>query len=116
MSTHHQRLAKAHTGAIVAREGEVMSRPDVYADIRAERERQDAKHGGPEHDDTHTVWEWKHFRELWEHRVTDMLASRHEGVYEPEDARIALVQIAALAVAQIEALGRKHRRGVSSNG
>ena len=84
---------------------------NVYADIRAERARQDAQHGGPEHDDTHTADEWLEFRAEYEQRVLDLLASPIEFIYEPADGRIALVKIAALVVAQIEALDRKQRGG-----
>ena len=70
----------------------------IYAEIAAERARQDAEHGGPKHDDTHTVQDWAWFREQRERRVDHFVS--------PVAARLALVEIAALAVAQIEALDR----------
>jgi hypothetical protein len=73
---------------------------DVYADIRAERDRQDAQWGGPDHDEHHTPGEWRAFRRKFEDRADKPL-----GV--PVDMRRdALVKIAALAVAQIEAMDR----------
>jgi len=81
---------------------------NVLDDIARERERQDAQWGGPNHDDGHTPRDWSVFRRKFEGRVLASIASEHMTVYEPADARNALVKIAALAVAQIEALDRKH--------
>ena len=79
---------------------------NVYDDIRAERERQDAQWGGPSHDAEHDCHDWRSYRERQEKRVVELLDSPHPAVYEPADARKRLVKIAALAVAQIEALDR----------
>jgi hypothetical protein len=78
---------------------------DIYAEIRSERARQDIQWGSA-HDDGHTVLEWRALRGKFEQRVSDMLDSPHEGVYELADGRIALIKIAALAIAQLESLDR----------
>lgn len=68
----------------------------VYAEIRAERERQDAQWGGPPHDDKHSLFDWREYRIKFENRA----------VFDRERRRDALVKIAALAVAEIESLDR----------
>lgn len=79
--------------------GEQRSVPPPYGDVVAERQRQDAKWGGPEHDDQHSPDEWLGFiQEKW--------AGAHESL-TADEYRYQLVQIAALAVAAIESLDRK---------
>ena len=65
----------------------------IYDEIKAERERQDAKWGGPAHDDLHSMSEFAQFisQRLWGHETT----------------RKEFVQVAALAVAAIESLDRR---------
>lgn len=79
----------------------------VYSDIKAERVRQDEQWGGPQHDDTHVEEEWRDYRARFEDRVQNIgLAFRNPRWMD--GVRANLVKIAALAVAQIEALDRKH--------
>ena len=68
----------------------------IYDEIKAERERQDAQWGGPEHDDRHAPIEWSSYRARFERRGGQG-ASR----------RANLVKIAALAVAEIESIDRR---------
>ena len=68
----------------------------VYDEIKAERARQDEQWGGPDHDDQHHVGEWWEYRKKFEERA----------YYAPPQRREALVKIAALAVAQLEAIDR----------
>lgn len=70
----------------------------VLAEVVAERDRQDAKWGGPEHDDTHHAFEFFGF-------ISERcaLSSLH--------VRRRLVEIAALAVAALESHDRKEKRG-----
>lgn len=75
----------------------------AYTDIAAERIAQDAEHGGPDHDDTHTLVEWQGF-------ISERLPALEGGHSE---VREALVEIAALAVAAIESIDRKEGREVS---
>lgn len=67
----------------------------VYADIRAERRRQDKTWGGPGHDDHHRAEAWNDYRRKFERRVLN-----------DREYRESLVKIAALAVAQIESFDR----------
>jgi len=76
-----------------------MHKSNILEEVRAERDRQDAKWGGPEHDDTHD-------QETWARLIDDRLPY-------PEDAntckeyRQDMIEIAALAVAAVESLDRK---------
>ena len=75
------------------------ARPAI-SDVIAERARQDAQWGGPEHDDTHTPSDWRSYRNRFEGRAAEAFGKRHA------DHRACLVKIAALAVAQIESFDR----------
>lgn len=74
----------------------------VYSDIKAERVRQDEQWGGPDHDDMHTREDWTWYRQKYEVMAWSCLDAHGE------TARMALIKIAALAVAQLEALDRKY--------
>jgi hypothetical protein len=79
-----------------------MSRYDIYGEIEAERERQDEKWGGPEHDDGHTSHDWVAY------------LARHAGKavmwpFGPSLFRRQMIRVAALAVAAVE---WEHRRTV----
>ena len=68
-------------------------------DVATERQRQDAKWGGPEHDDTHPISDWQRF-----------ISQRAENlVYRgnPERMYELFIEIAALAVAAAESMDRK---------
>ncbi len=71
----------------------------VLAEVVAERRRQDEKHGGPAHDDTHTLPKW------WGLMMQRMVGRAYPG--GRADERKDLVQIAALAVAAVESIDRK---------
>lgn len=81
--------------------------PQVYIDIAAERIAQDHQWGGPDHDDRHTVGDWRRFRAKFEDRATEA-AFWGDADSDPNipAARDALVKIAALAVAEIQWLDR----------
>lgn len=73
----------------------------LYADIRTERVRQDIKWGGAQHDDQWTAFDWHEMiadYNAWARRMAAM------GSFEK--ARRRYIQIAALAVAAVEALDR----------
>ncbi len=70
---------------------------EVFDLIRDERARQDAKWGGPEHDDTHEPEDWADFIGARVVRIQLRMGNDRQN----------LVQIAALAVAAIESLDRK---------
>ena len=76
----------------------------VYDDIRAERTRQDAKWGGPSHDDDHDRWDWIGF--VRKH-ATRAFAAVKRG--ELDDYRQHMVRVAALVVAAIESHDRRAR-------
>ena len=75
---------------------------DVLRDVQDERIRQDEKWGGPKHDDTHSFRDWFFYRSSREEAIIELC--RHHNA--PIEHRKLLVEIAALAVAQIEALDR----------
>lgn len=71
---------------------------DVYDEIRGERARQDAKWGGPDHDDRHSLDDW-----------CDFIEERTRLLYPAnlDDSRATLIEVAALAVAAIESMDRR---------
>lgn len=70
---------------------------DVLHDVWVERDKQDIKWGGSTHDDHHTMNEW---RDLITNQCARVPLTR-------KDDRRLLVEVAALAVAAVEALDRK---------
>ena len=70
---------------------------DIYDEIRDERQRQDAKHGGAEHDDAHTVNDFVAFISKHAGRCVD--AELHE-------VRDHMIRVAALAVAVVQKVDR----------
>lgn len=79
---------------------------NVLNDIRAERDRQNAKWGGAANDDQHTVGEFVQLIQDYAGWARTMATMN-----SPEKARRRLVQVAALAVACVEAMDRAaHRR------
>lgn len=84
----------------------------ILVEIEDRRIKQDAKHGGPEHDDTHTPFDWVRFIRLfasradseippgalWNESCDKSLAGRYED---------NLIDVAALAVAAIQSSRRK---------
>jgi len=78
----------------------------VLREVSQERDRQNAKWGGPEHDDQHPTEE---FVQL----IKDYAgwARAMSGMNSPDKARARLIQVAALAVAAVESIDRKNRGG-----
>lgn len=70
---------------------------NIFADIEKERRAQDAKWGGPAHDDLHLRQDWCRFIEDHNRRAK----------YEVGAFRRQMVRVAALAIAAIEAEDRK---------
>jgi hypothetical protein len=82
-------------------------RLSIFEEVHNERVQQDAKHGGPEHDDLHTQEEW-----------TMLVAHHNTGAWLKSDAdeasrqrlyRQQMLRVAALAIASVESFDRKHR-------
>jgi hypothetical protein len=74
----------------------------ALSDVLAERERQDAKWGGHEHDDAHNWHEWidwivEHAGKAW---------SPNDDAEAYENGRRRYVEVAALALAAIESMDR----------
>ena len=76
----------------------------LYEEIERERQRQDEKWGGPEHDDKHGIRDWLSF----------IVVYLGQGVNRDSDwgrklsiSRYALIQVAALTVAAVEAFDRR---------
>lgn len=78
-------------------------RTAIIAEIHAERDKQDAQWGGPEHDDGHTSDEWFGFIEK---QTSAYRAEASPYVAMDASARGRLVKVAALAIAAIEAIDR----------
>ena len=76
----------------------------ICFEIERERKRQDEKWGGPDHDDLHSAKEWALYRAKREHDILDQRL--HSSRYDDKDRR-ALIEIAALTVAQIESADRE---------
>ena len=74
----------------------IVAQTKIFCEILDERNRQDEKWGGPEHDDTHTVAHWREF-------ILDTLNRQYIGQL---DYRECMVRVAALAVAAIESYDR----------
>lgn len=72
----------------------------VYLDIIAERARQNAKWGGPDHDDQRGLEDFCTF-------INQRTADLARGFESSDFARKKMIQIAALAVAAIESMDRK---------
>ncbi len=82
---------------------------EILDEIIAERERQDVKWGGPEHDDNHRLGDWLQFiedRADYQRFVLEHPERASDSPYL-SDYRATLIKIAALAVAAIESFDRK---------
>ncbi len=77
---------------------------DIFAEVAIERAFQDAKSGGPEHDDRHTVSDWA---AIIDARVA--LVERASNFDKSAGARRRLLQVAALAVAAIQSIDREEQ-------
>jgi len=77
---------------------------EILRDVFVERVRQDAKHGGTVHDDTHTMADWLN--------IVNRQASRvHNGVMGDEaEMRERLVKVAAVALAGLASYARKETK------
>lgn len=74
-----------------------MNQIAICHEVCDERAEQDAKWGGPEHDDHHTPRDWVQYLDKRLSNIT----------FEMKDARDEFIKIAALAVAAIETIDRK---------
>jgi hypothetical protein len=80
--------------------------------IADERTAQDAKWGGPSHDDDHAADEWVGFIQDYLNKADSLIGSASD-LPEPDDVFCRrMVQIAALAVACVQSFDRHHRREV----
>lgn len=82
-----------------------MSTESILAEVAAERERQDLKWGGPANDD-----QWNSLD--WHEMIADYngWARRMVCMESLDKARVRYIQVAALAVAAVEALDRLDAR------
>jgi hypothetical protein len=71
---------------------------NIFEEIRAKRGLQDQKHGGPDHDDQHSMHDWAVF-------IIKFLGKAISG-FSLEWARSYLIDVAALTVAAIESIDR----------
>ena len=80
-----------------------MNTTNILHEVADERKRQDHKWGGPEHDDKHSTAEFVQWIEDyagWARMKSSMLSH--------DKARDKLLDVAALAVAAVESIDRKH--------
>lgn len=75
---------------------------NIISDIVAERDRQDEKWGGAEHDDNHNTIDF-----CWFIKNYTGWAAQMSAMNSPDKARNRLIQVAALAVAAVESIDRK---------
>ncbi|MBE0529506.1 MAG: hypothetical protein IH626_01680 [Rhodospirillales bacterium] len=68
----------------------------------AERVRQDGRHGGPDHDDTHSQQDWHDIL----YRLLDEAETAGRAGDDPEYGRV-MIQVAASAVAAVQSHDRK---------
>ncbi len=83
--------------------------PSIIRDIDAERVKQDAKWGGPKHDDELTIGEWA---EIIARRAAMSSVRDADGGFS---RRHRLIQVAALAVAAIDSYDRVNGYGECSD-
>ncbi len=100
-------------------------RPSVYDEIRAERAAQDAKWGGPQHDDTHKPMEWAVYIAahtaralggsiLVREETTQCVLTLQCPLVGSPYFRRQMTRVAALAVAAIESYDRARSTAVPS--
>jgi Mg/Co/Ni transporter MgtE len=80
---------------------------DILEEIKNEREHQDQKWGGPNHDDSHHLWE---FAEWALQRARTISINSRPGFDSSKNFsqfRRLFIEIAALAVAAIESIDRR---------
>ena len=86
-----------------------MTMPSVLFEVAKERGRQDAKYGGPNHDDKHTTAEFAEFIEGRAYKVRALDTADREkplNYGSLKRPRQILLEIAALAVAAVESMDR----------
>jgi hypothetical protein len=76
----------------------------IIGQVITERKRQDMQWGGPEHDDTHSLFDWDDYIE---HQLNKILFLEEGSVDREKVARDALIKVAALAVAAVESIDRR---------
>ena len=77
---------------------------NILEEIVAERKHQDEKWGGPEHDDKHGIRDWLSFIVVYLGKGVNRDA---EWGRKLSISRYALIQVAALCVAAVEAFDRR---------
>jgi hypothetical protein len=85
-------------------------RKDIFQAITTEREYQDQKWGGPQHDDTHSAHDWVTY-------IVKYLGKWQAWpAFSMYDFRRSMVKVAALAVAAIEWADRRIAKDVQGKG
>lgn len=91
---------------------EYSNQESIFQEIRLEREHQDKKWGGSEHDNEHGAYDWAAFITYYLGKSVELFVNE---VGQPQGKllmfRYNMVKIAALAIAAIEAVDRKLNRG-----
>ena len=80
----------------------------ILNEIREERQHQDKKWGGPDHDDRHSPYAWAAFLTVYlGQAVSDFVNESGRPDSQLRKFRFNMVKVAALAVAAIEVVDRK---------
>lgn len=100
MNEGYDGFTSDETVLIRTEEPQVLRRLDLYGEIKAEWERQDAKWGGPGHDDAHSNFDWIVY-------LTKHVGKAVSWPFDKSRFRTQMVRVAALAVAAIEWADRR---------
>lgn len=89
-----------------------MTQDQILEEIREEREHQDKKWGGPNHDDHHGPYSWASFIITYlGQAVSDTVNEVGDSERALRSFRYNMVKVAALAVAAVEVVDRKLGNG-----
>lgn len=101
MTARERQVAEIAARETAARDADHRRR-EILAQIHNERENQDDKWGGADHDDRHKPGDWTRF-------IVRQLGAAEEGidVHDWDLWRKQMVQVAALAVAALETIDRE---------
>lgn len=101
MTARERQVAELAARETAARDADARRR-EILAQVHNEREAQDDKWGGADHDDRHKPGDWTRF-------IVRQLGAAEEGidVHHWDEWRRQMVQVAALAVAALETIDRK---------
>jgi hypothetical protein len=84
-----------------------MTQNQILQEIKEEREHQDKKWGGPDHDDLHSPYEWASFIITYLGQAVTYTVNEVDPKRAMRSFRYNMIKVASLAVAAIEVADRK---------